>query len=100
MKNKKKAFIFRPLFNPVDFCTMAIGVLWGYLDPNISQFWDNFSVGTTNIPIAIGMILMMYPLGKGKIRGIATGFQRLKTFVFVACAKLDYWPVADCLCWP
>ena len=43
------------------FCTMFIGVLAGYLFPGIAQFWDKFSVGTTNMPIAVGLILMMYP---------------------------------------
>jgi len=43
------------------FVTMAVGVGWGYLWPGIAGFWDRFSVGTTNIPIAVGLILMMYP---------------------------------------
>lgn len=43
------------------FSAMLIGVLSGYLFPAIAGFWDQMSVGTTNIPIAIGLILMMYP---------------------------------------
>ncbi len=40
---------------------MLIGVLSGYLLPGIVNFWNIFQIGTTNIPIAVGLILMMYP---------------------------------------
>jgi len=43
------------------FLTMASGVLLGFLFPSIGGFWDTFQSGTTNIPIAVGLILMMYP---------------------------------------
>lgn len=43
------------------FIAMFIGVFSGYLLPGIASFWDRFNYGTTNIPIAIGLILMMYP---------------------------------------
>lgn len=43
------------------FLAMAIGVGMGYLFPNIPLYIDSVSVGTTNIPLAIGLILMMYP---------------------------------------
>jgi ACR3 family arsenite transporter len=43
------------------FSVMPAGVLAGYLFPGIAGFWDSMSHGTTNIPPAIGPILMMYP---------------------------------------
>ncbi|MFT4738341.1 MAG: ACR3 family arsenite transporter [Paraglaciecola sp.] len=43
------------------FLAMGIGVGVGYLFPSTSLFIDSFSRGSTNIPIAIGLILMMYP---------------------------------------
>lgn len=43
------------------FITMFLGVAAGSVVPRISSFWDSMSSGTTNIPIAIGLILMMYP---------------------------------------
>ncbi len=78
---------------------MALGVAIGYFFPSVAGTLDAFRLDTVSLPIAIGLLVMMYPpLAKVKyeeLNQLSTSKRRKKNLWNIVVSQLDCWTITD-----
>ncbi len=92
---KRELSLLDKLLTPLIFTAMSAGIALGYFAPGVTRAISSMQVGTTSIPIAIGLIFMMYPpLAKVKYEELADVFKDVKV---LALSLVQNWVVGPAL---
>ena len=94
MEHKKQLSFLDRFLTLWIFSAMLIGISIGYFIPNAASFINSFSKGSTNIPIAIGLIIMMYPpFTKVKLSELKQIFSQWKLLAYSLFLTLVVGPI-------
>lgn len=97
MSKKKRLGFLEGFLTLWIFLAMILGVGLGYIYPEIANIISSLSIGTTSIPIAIGLILMMYPpLSKVKYEEMGKVFKNKKLLIF---SLVQNWIIGPVVMW-